>query len=143
VQKRLVRGDGDARLAVLGSDSAADAIGTALAGPAGGGERWLDDPRPKDTALAAQAAGATDAACLAVEMRGAVDPALYRGLLRACRPVLVRGVGARFSGVYWVRSVRTVMDEGSLSQSFVAVRNGFGPTPSDSFGQSAEEVPPT
>jgi hypothetical protein len=143
VRKRLVRGEAEAALPALGADAAADAIEDALRGAAGGGERWLDDPLPLDTALAAQSAGATDGARLALEIRGGLDPALYRGLLRAKRPVLVRGVGARFSGIWWVRAVRTVMEEGVLSQSFIARRNAFGPRRSDPFGQSAEEVPPT
>ena len=42
-----------------------------------------------------------------IELRAELDPSLYRGLLRARRPVLVRGVGRRFSGVYYVQSVRT------------------------------------
>ena len=55
-------------------------------------------------------------------------------------PVLVRGVGRRFSGVYYVESVRTTLDSGVLSQSFVATRNATGQTGSEDFGQSAEEV---
>jgi hypothetical protein len=77
-----------------------------------------------------------------IELRGEVDPALYRGLLRARRPVLVRGVGARFSGIYYVQSVRTTLDGGTLTQTFVATRNATGQTGQESFGQSAEEVPP-
>lgn len=53
----------------------------------------------------------------------------------------MRGVGRRFSGVYYVRSIRTTLDQGALLQTFVAVRNATGQSGDESFGQSAEEVP--
>jgi hypothetical protein len=56
--------------------------------------------------------------------------------------VLLKGVGRILSGVYYVRSVRTVLEEGRLSQSFVAYRNAAGQSGAEAFGQSAEEVPP-
>jgi hypothetical protein len=56
--------------------------------------------------------------------------------------VLVRGVGRRFSGIYYVQSVRTTLEDTTLLQSFVAVRNATGQTGSEDFGKSAEEVPP-
>jgi len=62
-------------------------------------------------------------------------------LLRARRPVLVRGVGRRFSGVYYVQSVRTTLEGSTLLQGFVATRNATGQTGQESFGQTAEEVP--
>jgi hypothetical protein len=64
-------------------------------------------------------------------------------LLRARRPVLVRGVGRRFSGVYYVQSVRTTMEDNRLLQTFVALRNATGQSGQERFGQSAEEVPAT
>jgi len=59
------------------------------------------------------------------------------------RPVLVRGVGRRFSGVYYVQSVRTTMEDNRLLQTFVALRNATGQSGRERFGQSAEEVPAT
>ena len=76
-----------------------------------------------------------------IELRAELDPSLYRGLLRARRPVLVRGVGRRFSGIYYVQSVRTTLEGATLLQSFVATRNATGQTGQEDFGQSAEEVP--
>ncbi len=76
-----------------------------------------------------------------IELRAELDPALYRGLLRARRPVLVRGVGRRFSGIYYVESVRTTLENARLLQTFVAVRNATGQSGDEQFGQSAEEVP--
>ena len=81
------------------------------------------DPFPLDEAIGAETTAATDAARFVIELRAELDPALYRGLLRARRPVLVRGVGRRFSGVYYVQSVRTTLESATLLQSFVATRN--------------------
>ena len=55
--------------------------------------------------------------------------------------MLVRGVGRRFSGVYYVESVRTTLEQGALLQTFVAVRNATGQRGDERFGQFAEEVP--
>jgi hypothetical protein len=56
--------------------------------------------------------------------------------------VLVRGVGRRFSGIFYVQSVRTTLEGSTLLQSFVARRNATGQTGQERSGQSAEEVPP-
>lgn len=57
----------------------------------------------------------------AVEVRGEVDCAHYRGLLRARHRVLLKGVGRTFSGGYYVHSVRTTLESGLLTQSFIAL----------------------
>ena len=142
IGKQIVRGNGTTALALLGSDDAAAAVEAGLkeAG-ASASVAFVDDPFPLDEAIAAEATAATDDARFVIELRGELDPALYRGLLRARRPVLVRGVGRRFSGIYYVQSVRTTLEGSTLLQSFVAARNATGQTGEESFGQSAEEVP--
>lgn len=143
IAKRLVRGEGEAELADLGESNTADAIESALTGAgAEGAASLMRDPFPLDTAISAASNAATDAARFVIELRGELNPALYRGLLRARRPALIRGLGRRFSGIYYIQSVRTTMADGALSQSFVAVRNATGQTGAEDFGQSAEEVPP-
>jgi hypothetical protein len=128
---------------VLVVDDAAAAVEEGLkAAGATGSVGLVRDPFPLDEAIGTETTAATDAARLVIELRAELDPALYRGLLRARRPVLVRGVGRRFSGVYYVQSVRTTLEEATLVQSFVATRNATGQTGQESFGQSAEEVPP-
>lgn len=141
--KRLLRAEGDeTTLALLGDEDAAQAVEDGLvAAGSGGAVALLRDAAPLDEALSAEAVGATDRARFVLELRGELDPSLYRGLLRARRPVLVRGLGQRYSGVYYVQTVRTMLYEGALSQSFVAVRNATGQSGAESFGQSAEEVP--
>ena len=67
---------------------------------------------------------------------------MYRGLLRPHRTVLIKGVGDRLSGSYYVQELRTEMKDGTLSQSFVAVSNALGRKGAETFGQSAEEEEP-
>lgn len=142
IGKRIVRGDGVPALAVAGADDAAEAVveGLTAAGARAAGA-LLRDPFPLDGAVGAEATAQTDDARFVVELRAELDPALYRGMVRARRPVLVRGVGRRFSGIYYVESVRTTLDGGTLMQTFVAVRNATGQSGHERFGQSAEEVP--
>jgi len=143
IAKQVVRGDGTPALPVVGADDAAQAVESGLTqGGANAAAMLLKDPFPLDEAIGAAATAATDQARFVIELRAELDPALYRGLLRARRPVLVRGVGRRFSGIFYVESVRTTLEGGTLLQSFVARRNATGQSGSESYGQSAEEVPP-
>ena len=142
IGKQIVRGDGASALDLLGDDDAAAAVEAGLkAAGATASVAFVRDPFPLDEAIGAETTAATDAARFVIELRAELDPALYRGLLRARRPVLVRGVGRRFSGIYYVQSVRTTLEGATLLQSFVATRNATGQTGQESFGQSAEEVP--
>lgn len=143
LDKRVVRVDGEGKRDALGDRLIGDAIerGLVQAG-ATGAAALLRDAFPSEVAAADEGAAATDRARFVVEARGEVDTALYRGLLRARRPVLIKGVGRMFAGVYYVRAVRTTIDEGVMSQTFVAERNALGLSGKEDFGQSAEEVPP-
>ena len=143
IDKRIIRGDGETEAATLGSESAIEQVASALA------SRGIDDasalirdPAWADAGLAAQTQAASDEIGQALELQGEIDPAAYRGLLRARRPVLARGFGELLSGVYFVRVVRTVVDDGALTQTFVATRNALAQRGDEDFGQSAEEVPP-
>lgn len=142
IAKRLVRSSGEGLLPALGE---AGLEGRLEAGLVDGGveeaSALLRDPSPLDAAIEAQGAAATDRDRLVIEARGEVDPALYRALLRARRPALLKGVGERLSGVYYIRSVRTVVEEGELKQTFLGERNALGQAGNEEFGQSAEEVP--
>jgi hypothetical protein len=143
IAKRLVRGDGTPALPLTGADDAAAGVESGLTqAGATAATALLKDPFPLDEAVGAESTAATDAARFVIELRAELDPALYRGILRARRPVLVRGVGRRFSGIYYVESVTTTLESGALKQTFVAHRNATGQTGSETFGQSAEEVPP-
>jgi hypothetical protein len=142
IGKQIVRGEGTSVLAVLGDDDAAAAVEAGLkAAGATASVAFVRDPFPLDEAIGAETTAATDAARFVIELRAELDPSLYRGLVRARRPVLVRGVGRRFSGIYYVQSVRTTLEGATLLQTFVATRNATGQTGQEDFGQSAEEVP--
>ncbi|HEY5954897.1 MAG TPA: contractile injection system protein, VgrG/Pvc8 family [Polyangiaceae bacterium] len=102
----------------------------------------LRDATPEDAAVRQAGSAATDRDRFRVEARGELDPLLYRGILRARRPVLVKGVGRQLAGVWYVQAVRTTLSESTLTQTFALIRNGLGPVGSEKFGQSAEEIPP-
>jgi hypothetical protein len=140
--KRIVRAEGVPGLDPMGDGLLDTPIedGLRRAG-ASAATALLRDPLPLEAALQAEGRAATDRALFTVEARGEVDPTLYRGLLRARRPVLIKGVGRTFAGAYWVRAVRTTVDEGVATQTFVAERNAVGTSGRERFGGSAEEVP--
>ncbi len=142
IEKRIVHTEGEPGLPALGKELLDKEVESGLkkAGPIAS-VAMLRDPPPFGEALTAAGAAATDRALFAVEARGELDPALYRGLLRARRPVLIKGVGQRFAGAYYVRAVRTTFEEGALRQAFVAERNALGLSGQEDFGKSAEEVP--
>jgi hypothetical protein len=143
IRKRLVRSDGEPAAEPLGEDGLPGQIEDAWTGAgAESASAWLRDPFPDGAAIAAEGTGATDLSRFVIEARGEVNCALYRGLLRARRPVLIKGTGRLLSGAYYVRSVRTTIDNGTLSQTFIAERNALGQSGQEEFGQSAEEVPP-
>ena len=143
VAKRKVRADGEALPEPMGESlvTTEAAAGLARAG-ATGSLRILRGALPRDAALNAHVEGRGTEDHLAVEARGALDPAMYRGLLRPHRTVLIKGVGDRLSGSYYVRELRTEMIDGTLMQSFVAVSNALGRKGVETFGQSAEEEEP-
>ena len=143
ILKQLVRTEGEGDLEALGADGLDSEIEDGLtAAGADSASALLRNPVPSDAAINGEGGGLTDLDRFAVEARGQLDPASYRGVLRSRRPVLIKGIGERFSGTYFVRSVLTLMEEGSLTQTFVAARNALDQSGQEDFGQSAEEVPP-
>ncbi|MCJ1903134.1 MULTISPECIES: hypothetical protein [Paracoccus] len=143
VAKRMVRADGEAQDELLGQAlfAAEAAEGLARAG-ATGSVRFLRGTLPRDAAMGAHARGRGVRDHLAIEARGQLDPARYRGLLRAHRTALIKGVGDRLSGTWYIREVTTEMAEGMLVQRFSALTNALGRRGGEGFGQSAEEDPP-
>lgn len=143
IRKRIVATEGEPALDALGEDGLSDEIDRGLrdAG-AEGALRLLRSPRNTDQGIQAEGTGLTDEARFMIEARGELDPSLYRGLLRARRTVLLKGVGSRMSGLYYLRTVRTSIDQGEITQTFIADRNALGQSGTEEFGQTAEEVPP-
>ncbi|MDT1061994.1 hypothetical protein RM190_09015 [Paracoccus sp. CPCC 101403] len=143
VAKRMLRAEDEAQDEPLGEALFASeaAQGLVRAG-ATGSVRLLRGALPRDAALGAHARGRGTQDHLVIEARGQLDPARYRGLLRPHRTALIKGVGDRLSGSYYIREVVTAMADGNLTQNFVAVSNALGRKGSETFGQSAEEEPP-
>ncbi len=143
IEKRVIRSAGEASLEPLGDAGLISEVEAAMSEQGvTTAQRLLRDPWPRAELIEAQGNAGSDDLRFMVEARGELDPSLYRGLLRAHRPVLVKGVGRRFAGKWWVEAVRTVLDEGLLRQTFVLRRNELGIAGDEQFGQSAEEVEP-
>ena len=136
IAKRLLRTEGTPSFKALGKTLVADQVedGLSAAGVSETGG-LLREPPTLDAVLQAAGTAATDEAGLALEARGEVDCARWRGLLRARRTVLLKGVGKTFAGTYYVCTVRTTLEEGVLLQSFVALRNATGLSGRESFGK--------
>ncbi len=64
----------------------------------------------------------------AVVASGAVDAVRYGRVLRARRPVDVRGAGRSYDGTYYVQRVTHRIQRGRYTQSFTLKREGLGAT---------------
>jgi len=124
------------------SDQPAQIESAALKGlgstPAGGSDR----PRKvllADTGLAVSgelqtyAQAVVDRSSWAITAEGELNAVAYGGILRAKRPVLVRGAGRQFSGAYYVDRVLHTFTPQGYTQRFSLRRNGLGLTGQESF----------
>ena len=68
-----------------------------------------------------------------VEAEGEILSELYGAVLRPRRLVTIKGVGERFSGVYYVTNVRHNFSPFGYTQRFRAVRNALGVTGTENF----------
>jgi len=143
IAKRVLRSTDEPLLELLGGDDVAAATEEGLtSNSVEEATALLRDSTPLDAAIGRAGSAASDRDRFLLEARGELEPLQYRGLLRARRPVLVKGVGKLLAGVWYVRAVRTTMEEATLTQTFAFSRNALGPSGAEKFGQSAEEVPP-
>lgn len=107
----------------------------------------LDGPHPRTLLL--EGAGLSDAAELQTLAQGVVDRSSwairaegelstmrYEGLLRARRPVSVRGVGQALSGAYYVERVLHAFDEDGYTQRFTLLRNALGLSGREDFAET-------
>jgi phage protein D len=74
-----------------------------------------------------------DESAFAITAEGELNTVAYGGVLRAKRPVLVRGAGDQFSGTYYVERVHHILTADSYKQSFTLRRNALGVSSRDSF----------
>ena len=86
--------------------------------------------------LQAYAQALVDQSALAITAQGELNSVAYGGILRAKRPVMVRGAGQQFSGTYYVESVHHVLTADSYRQNFTLRRNALGLSGSESFVES-------
>src|SRR5262249_47822733 len=86
----------------------------------------------RDTAALTTSQAAIRAAAITSESPDAVvctrqvDAIRYRGVIRARRPVDVRGAGFEYDGTYYVKDVTHQIRRGEYKQSFTLVREGTG-----------------
>ena len=77
-----------------------------------------------------------DQSALAITAEGELNTVAYGGILRAKRPVLVRGAGQQFSGTYYVERVHHILTADSYKQGFTLRRNALGLSGRESFVES-------
>jgi phage protein D len=86
--------------------------------------------------LQTYAQAVVDQSAWAITAEGDLDTTAYGSVLRARRPVLVRGVGQRFSGTYYVERVQHLLGGDSYSQHFSLRRNATGLQGTEAFGST-------
>ena len=74
------------------------------------------------------AQGVVDRSAWAISAEGELNTVAYGGILRAKRPVNVRGAGKQFSGTYYVETVHHSFSGDSYTQRFSLRRNALGLT---------------
>jgi hypothetical protein len=84
--------------------------------------------------LQTQAQAMVDESTWAITAQGELDTATYGHILRARRPVLVRGVGQQFGGTYYVDSVQHLITTDTYTQQFNLRRNATGLQGTELFG---------
>lgn len=92
----------------------------------------LSDTGELQTAAQAE----VDRSSWAITADGEVNTVAYGDVLRAKRPVMVRGAGLQFSGTYYVESVLHSFTGDGYSQQFSLKRNASGVTTQDSFEEN-------
>jgi len=76
---------------------------------------------------------AVDRAAWAIRAEGELSSVVYGDVLRAKRPVNVRGAGRQFSGTYYVEKVLHRFGDDGYTQSFTLRRNATGVTGREDF----------
>jgi phage protein D len=84
--------------------------------------------------LQTYAQAVVDQSALAISADGELNTIAYGGVLRAKRPVLVRGAGIQFSGTYYVEKVTHTFAGDSYTQRFTLRRNALGRHGQERFG---------
>jgi phage protein D len=131
---------GNTQLAEIGKDDLNALIGStlnSLVTPRDAAAQMLvaGIPTSNLTELQAIAQAVRDESAWMITAEGEVDTDTYQAVLRPHRLVLVKGVGACYSGKYYVtRVIHELQSDGQYSQKFEARRNARGVDGSESFG---------
>ncbi len=83
--------------------------------------------------LQTYAQAVVDRSAFAIRAEGELSTITYRDILRAKRPVNVRGAGRQFSGTYYVAKVLHRISGEGYTQEFTLRRNALGVTGQESF----------
>jgi phage protein D len=115
-----------------------------------GGEESTSTDRPRKSLVGGTGIGnsgeaqryaqaVVDKASWSVVAEGDLNTVSYGGVLRAKRPVMVRGAGRELSGRYYVdRVLHTIRNDGTFLQRFSLKRNAVGLTGRERFGSGAQ-----
>jgi phage protein D len=76
-----------------------------------------------------------DRSAQAITADGELNTVAYGGILRAKRPVEVRGAGRQFSGIYYVEKVLHTFSGDGYTQRFTLRRNALGLTGQERFAE--------
>lgn len=133
----------------MAAESGEDQSGSADAAslPDLGGASVLPGPKRRTTLLSGTgvvdtaqlqtfAQGVVDRSTWSVRAEGELSTMRYEGVLRARRPVSVRGVGLTLSGPYYVERVLHAFTEEGYSQQFTLRRNALGLSGAEDFAAS-------
>ena len=77
-----------------------------------------------------------DRSSWSLRAEGELSTIRYQGVLRARRPVSLRGVGQELSGTYYVERVLHTFDEDGYRQRFTLVRNAIGLSGREDFAST-------
>jgi phage protein D len=113
-----------------------------------GGDSAVAQDRPRRVLLArtgmgqggelqAYARAVVERAAFSLEAEGELDAVAYGGVLRAKRPIMVRGVGRRYSGTWYVERVLHLFGPAGYVQRFTLRRNAIGLTGRERFTEDA------
>jgi hypothetical protein len=69
-----------------------------------------------------------------IEADGEVESSIYGAALQVGLPAPIKGVGATFSGMYYITNVRHVFTAEDYRQHFTARRNALAPVDGDFSG---------
>jgi phage protein D len=83
--------------------------------------------------LQALAQAVVDRSAWAITAEGELNTVAYGSVLRAKRPVEVRGAGRQFSGTYYVERVFHTLRGDAYTQRFTLSRNALGLTGQERF----------